>query len=117
MKRNNPKHLPETIKALRIILNYSQKYISSKLDVRQSTVSDIENGIISPCKNKLEIISDIYGLNSEELILLSQRPPRENMSLALEHLKHLDKTKPTRADFELFERLSNLRYSEYRKSS
>jgi len=53
MKRKTPDYLPETIKVLRIIFNYSQKFIASKLDVRQSTVSDIENSIISPCRDKV----------------------------------------------------------------
>ena len=114
MKRNTPIHLPETIKALSIIFNYSQKYIASCLNVRQSTVSDIENGIITPCIEKLDAMAEIYDMRKEDLLLLGERPPKENMTLALEHLKRKDKLKPTPEDFALFERLSNLRHTQLR---
>jgi len=58
-KKQLPPHLPETIKALRVFSNIPQRYLAHKLNVKQSTVSDIEKGVIKPCAHKLEIISDV----------------------------------------------------------
>ncbi len=114
-KTQLPPHLPETLKALRIFSNYSQKYISSILSVKQSTVSDLENVIIKPCNEKLSAISALYEISIEDLLLLAKQSPRDNITIALNYLKSNGAAKPTQEDFELFERFYRQRFKNISK--
>jgi len=89
MKTTAPHYLPENLKALRELSNHSQRYVAKQLQVSQSTLSDIEKGLIFPNEQKLIVFTALYNLSKEELLALSMHPPMENIRLALSKINEL----------------------------
>ena len=83
MKSRTPHYLSENLKALRELSNHSQRYVAKQLQISQSTLSDIEKGLISPNEQKLALFTSLYNLSKTELMALAMHHPIENMRLAL----------------------------------
>lgn len=58
----------EKLKELRSNSGMSQKQIAEKLNIKQSNISDWENGISRPDYEKLIMLADIFDVTLDELL-------------------------------------------------
>ena len=62
------------LRRIRTDLGYSQEYVASKLNISQSTYSEIENDHVAVSLNKLNKIAEILDRSPLELIQLNGKP-------------------------------------------
>ncbi len=115
MHKKNHLHAPflsATLKSLRLIYGLSQSYIAKRLQVKQSTVSDLENGNIHVGEDTLQVMSEIFEIRKEEILLLAQNEPKENIRLAIDILNSRNYDFSKGSEMEHFLRLYRMRYIE-----
>ena len=62
------------LRRIRTDLGYSQEYVASKLNISQSTYSEIENDHVAVSLNKLNKIAEILNKSPLELIQINGKP-------------------------------------------
>ena len=62
------------LRRIRTDLGYSQEYLALKLNISQSTYSEIENDHVAVSLNKLNKIAEILNKSPLELIQLNGKP-------------------------------------------
>lgn len=67
---NDIVNIGNIIKTIRILFNYSQKEMAEKLGIAPSTYSGYETNYREPSKEIINKISEIFGINSTDLIIL-----------------------------------------------
>ena len=57
----------ERIKEIRLLRNYTQKYIAGELGMSHANYGKIENGYISINKDRLKKVASLFGTTIEEI--------------------------------------------------
>lgn len=60
--------IEEKIRNMRELKNFTQEYMAEKLGITQAGYSKIESGVTKLTYNKIEEISRVLGVSSEELL-------------------------------------------------
>ncbi len=80
------------LRRMRTELGYSQEYLACKLNISQSTYSEIENDHVGVSLNKLNRIAEVLGKNPLELIQINGRPlnlaEHNNAAISITELQH-----------------------------
>ncbi len=97
----------ERLTELRRSKNWSQEYLGELLGVTRQTVSKWELGMTTPEMEKIAMLSDIFGISTDELI-------KGNQSVGSDNMRFEEKKEPSGVEKEQNNPYSNKFHFEYK---
>lgn len=108
----NHNSLPERLKELRSIFEYSQAYVAEKLSISRQTYSHYETGRIMPPPDSLYALAGLYHVTVDMLLTDQSGQPEKRADTRTAHMITNSELFPTYIDYvsnpENKKRFSNL---------